>query len=269
MSTTARQLFKGAMRLINVIGTNEEPTADDMDITREAFNAMVGSMGTDLLNIYTFTPHKFVLTPGQWQYTLGPAVDSAGANTNADWVIERPMRIEQMKLILNPEIDGSNVTITTSSLFLPINMLQDEDFASIRVRYLSNKWPTVCYDDGGFPTRQLNFWPIPTEVNAVEIWMWEPLAIFDNLDEVLNFPPGYERYLRTKLAIEIAPEFGKSVSPSVMESYLESRNNIKGLNQQIPKKILSRAAYSIGQRQQQFTYIDMIRGDALPLDGNP
>lgn len=98
--TTARELIKASLRLINVISTNEEPTSDDVEVSREALNALISSKANDLLNIHTMTPRRFTLEAGQSQYTLGPALDDAGNATNADWVTERPMRIEEAVLML-------------------------------------------------------------------------------------------------------------------------------------------------------------------------
>ena len=98
--TTVRELTTGALRLINVISTNEEPSADDINISREALNALISSKGNLLLNIHTITPYRFSLVPGQQNYILGPATDDAGNATGADWITERPMRIEQANLML-------------------------------------------------------------------------------------------------------------------------------------------------------------------------
>ncbi len=98
--TTARELIKSSLRLINVISTNEEPTSDDVDIAKEALNALISSKANDLLNIHTMTPRRFTLESGKAQYTVGPSVDEAGNPTNADWITERPMRIEQAVLML-------------------------------------------------------------------------------------------------------------------------------------------------------------------------
>lgn len=71
-----------------------------MDISREALNALISSKSNELLNIHTITPYTFSLVPGQHEYKLGPALDDAGAATGADWVVERPMRIEKANLLL-------------------------------------------------------------------------------------------------------------------------------------------------------------------------
>ena len=102
--TTIRQILTGSLRLINAIQTNEEASAADMEIAREALNALIDSKSNDLLNIHTITPFRYALVPGQFLYKLGPALDDAGNATNADWVTERPMRLEQAKMMRNPII---------------------------------------------------------------------------------------------------------------------------------------------------------------------
>lgn len=268
LPVTTRRLMKGALRLINVIAANEEPLAEDMDITLQAFDGLVSSLSADILNIFTFNPQRFLLEGGKQQYTLGPAFDSDGNPTGADWVTERPMRIEQIKLILYPVITYVNnepvITENQQTLFLPIEMLDDQEYASIRVRALRNQWPTVVYDNGNWPVRTLSFWPIPTQTNGVEIWMWDPLSLYENLDQELNLPQGYERYLRFKLAVEIAPEFGKEVSPAVLKGLEEAEKNVKALNQQLPRAYPSIQAASLQPRGRGWNYLTMITGDALP-----
>lgn len=264
LPVTTRRLIKGALRLINVIATNEEPNSDDTDIALQSLDGLLSSLGTDLLNIFTFNPKRFLLVGGKQEYKLGPALDSAGQPTGADWVVERPMRIEQVKLILYPNVasvDGETViTANQGTLFLPIDQLNDEEFSSIRIRALQNQWPIASYDNGNYPVRTLSFWPIPTQSNAVELWMWDPLSLYEDLDQQLNLPQGYERYLRYKLAVELAPEFGKEVSPAVMAVMVEAEENVKALNQQIPRAYPSALAASLGPRGRGFTYLDMIGG---------
>ncbi len=223
--TTSRELITGALRLINAVQANEEPSAEDMDISRESLNALIDSKSNDLLNIHTITPYRFLLTPGQFKYSLGP---------DGTWSIPRPMRIEQAKVMLNPIVsDQLVITSDTNTLFLPFKMLNDEQFADIRQRGLNNNWPTVFFDNGGYPLRDVYVWPVPTTRQAVELWLWEPLRIYD-LDTELDLPQGYERYLRFKLAVEVAAEFGKDISQAVMDLSIEAEKNLKSLNQQVP-----------------------------------
>lgn len=112
--TTLREIITGSLRLIRVVGANEEPSAEDMQVALESLQGMLDSMGTDLLNIYTINPYRFLFTAGAEKYTLGPAVDAAGVATGANWVIERPMRVEKAVLLQEAE-----VTYPTSPYFPP------------------------------------------------------------------------------------------------------------------------------------------------------
>jgi len=85
--TTPRELITGALRLINVVQANENPTADDMDISFEALNAMLDSWSNEKLSIFSMNPYEFQLAANQKEYTLGPG---------GDWEITRPMELLMM-----------------------------------------------------------------------------------------------------------------------------------------------------------------------------
>lgn len=122
------------------------------------------------------------------------------------------------------------VTENQSTVDLPIEMLNDAQWAGISVKKTISTFPTKMYDNGDFPLRKLSFWPVPQQVNGVVLWLWQPLINKDNLDEELNLPKGYERALRYNLAIEIAPEFGKQLPPSIERTAAMSKAVIKRLN---------------------------------------
>ena len=113
--TTARELITGSMRLLNIVQANEVPTSEDMSIAQEALNGLMESKSNELLDIHTFTPYSFALTPGKQTYSLGPATDDAGNPTGADWVTERPMRIIKSNLFLNSLIVQANFAIDTKT----------------------------------------------------------------------------------------------------------------------------------------------------------
>lgn len=102
--TTIRQLITGAMRLNRVVATNEVPSDADIRVGQEALVGMLDNMQADLLNIFTTTPRRFLLTPGKQAYTLGPAVAANGDLTNVDWATERPVRVERAVLLQNPSV---------------------------------------------------------------------------------------------------------------------------------------------------------------------
>ena len=113
--TTIHQLTTNALRLLNVIGTNEDATAQDQSNAIEALDALIQSKSADLLNIHTFVPQRFELTPNKNAYTLGPALGEDGLPTGADWVTERPMRIEEAKLMLFTATEPAPLVVTPTA----------------------------------------------------------------------------------------------------------------------------------------------------------
>ncbi len=141
-----------------------------------------------------------------------------------------------MSIEATTELPSSNNSLTAA----PVELISDEEYAALVVRDLPMQWPTKVYDNGQFPTRELTFWPTPTQNNFVELWLWEALTNDADLDAELTFPPGYERYLKYKLAVELAPEFGKEPSPELKYLLKQAETAVKALNQKIPVTAVSR-----------------------------
>jgi hypothetical protein len=121
------------MRLIRVVGANDTPTAEDMEIAEESLKGLLNSLDADLLNIHTIHPHRFLLTAGAEKYTLGPAVHN-GAVTGANWATVRPMRVEKAIILQNADIE------------YPIE-------PSRAVTYVSGVYPFLFEDDISVNTR--------------------------------------------------------------------------------------------------------------------
>lgn len=232
---TTRKLITTALRNLAVTSANSVPTAEDVDISMQAFNSLLDSLSNDILNIHTINPYRFLMEANKGTYTLGPEFNDNGLPTNADWVIERPMRIEEAVLLVYAPVviidDEINIGENSGTIFLALTRLNYSQYASITTRRLTTDWPTSVYDNGGYPTRTLKFWPIPQSTLACELWLWQPLATYETLDEELNLPPGYERYLTLKLANEIAPEFGAVWTDTLGTKLREAESAVKTLNQ--------------------------------------
>ena len=201
---------------------------DSADITSTAQNPTVdftefpGSVSGNATCLITF-PYPLptelqanIFTPNVG-YAVSP-VFSVRGTSNPDW--NQPW-----------SFNGSDV------VSLPARRIDDEEYAAIRIRAVRTI-PQAYFDNGGYPLRDIYLWPQPDKVYGIELWLWEPLRVYD-LDAKLDLPPGYERYLRFKLAIELAAEFGKEVSPDVVAAAMEAERNLKSLNQQVPVSRLS------------------------------
>lgn len=263
--TTVRKIITNALNRLAVTSANSVPTDEETSICLGALNSLIDSLSNSILNIHTINPYRFTIDANKGKYTLGPALDDNGDPTGADWVIPRPMRIEQAVLMvypaytIDPETGQEVIGQTTGTLFLPLQKLNFSQYSSLTVRALETTWPTTVYDNNGYPLRTLEFWPIPQMSLACELWLWEPLATYASLDDELNLPPGYERYLTLKLALEVAPDFSKVVTDTLRATLAEAENNVKVLNQMptygrpttLGRALSSRTgSYVIGDSQQ-------------------
>jgi hypothetical protein len=245
MQTSVRKIITGAMRLLGLVQANDVPTDVEIQLGIKTLNVMIDSWSNDRLMIFKLQPYYFQTAGGQQNYTLGPA---------GDWVVERPMRIEQA--YTNLTSNQGNGLQTTS---LPISMANDNQWSSIVTKYVQTQIPTILYDNGNYPTRTISLYPIPTGTIDIVLWLWQPLLTFANIDEMIEFPKGYVRCIRYNLAVELAPDYGKTASPLVTDTAINTKMNIATINA-VPQ--YARMDPSLGQTRPTFNWL---YGDQLPI----
>lgn len=212
---TALDLINGALRLINVLAAGETLDSGSSNDALSAFNDMVDSWNADRLTIFTTQSDDFPVAQGKQTYTMG-----AGGDFN----IPRPARIDAMSSIL---LNDPNNPVE-----VPISLYSVEDWQlRVPVKNVTGTFPLICYDDGSFPLRKLNFWPIPiNDENKVRIYSWTPLTQPAALNTTIAYPPGYARAFRYNLALELAPEYQAPVSAEVRGIALASLTTLKTMN---------------------------------------
>lgn len=250
MSTTLRELITSSLRLLNAVEAGQAPTADDMEVGRQALNVLIDSWSADRLAIYSVSPYYFPLTGGKKDYTLG---------VGGDWNIERPMNIEQATLTMNASLVlGLNglydLVSNGQTLDLPVSILNDAQYASMTVKSITSTFPIALYDNGNYPLRTISVWPIPTQTNVMTLWLWQPLANVEQLDATVSFPPGYERALKFNLALELAAEFGKELPGQIAMIAADSYGKIKRMNSP-SQVIVGSPSIAAGPRAAQFNWV--------------
>lgn len=211
---TALDIITSALRLAGVLAASEHPTDEDANDCLAVLNDMADSWNAERLAIFTTSATDFVLTPGKQSYTLGPGT--------ADFVMTRPAQIDSMSSILT--------TVPTNPVEIPIPMWSvDEWQTKFPVKNVNSSFPLGCYDDGGFPLRTLNFWPIPQQANSVRVYSWQPLGAAA-LGDTVSYPPGYAEAIRYNLAVRLCAEFAEPVSATVQDMAIKSLARIKTMN---------------------------------------
>lgn len=212
---TANDLIQSALRLLGAIAAGEASTIGEANDGLMTLNAMVDSWNADRLAIFTTGSRDFPVTLGKQSYTLG---------SGGDFDMTRPPRIDSMSAIL--------LTNPDNPIEVPIAMYTVEQWQmQVPVKNVDGSFPTICYDDGGFPLRTLNFWPIPTlQPSSVRIYSWQPLTLASTLNQLIILPPGYAEAFRYNLAIRLAPEYAMPIPAAVLGIAKEALGRVRTMN---------------------------------------
>lgn len=194
MGVTATQL---AYRALRDIGCLRPGQTTSTDVLNDILTALNEHIDLDLLNpamLYAFRPDIYNLTASLQTYQIGPGQVAPNLNTT------RPTDIQAANLILND---------VQPFVRLPIEIVNVDKWAAIRVRQIPAALPLALYYDKNFdPTGQfatINLWPGPLKNYQLELFTTQQLQTFPDLTTALNWPPGYVLYLRKSLAVDIAP----------------------------------------------------------------
>jgi len=208
---TARDVIRGAMRLLGAIASGETPSADEQSDALDAFNQMLGSWSNEGLLIQSKVRETFILIPGQASYTIGDT---------GDFVTTRPVAIDAAAIL----------NTGTTNFETQIEVITFEQFQNITTKDLSTSIPQKLYASGTAPNETITLWPVPSVAKTLVLYSQKPFATITNLSTTLDYQPGIIRAMRFNLAMELASEFGKSASPEIVAIATESKEYIKRQN---------------------------------------
>ena len=214
--STVLDLVTAALKNLGVISGTETPSADAAEDGFDTLNRMIDSWNSEPLNIYTISSAIYDLTPGQLLYTIGP--------TATDFITTRPQSIENANIILNYNVPPVRV---------PLQLLDDDQWASIKLQSVPNTIPQMLYNDGSFPNSNLYLWGQATAGLQLELYTWSLLTGFEALTDDVSFPPGYEEAILYNLAVRLAPMFGSPAAaalPQVSQLAQSAKKRIQSMN---------------------------------------
>lgn len=225
--TTVRELIEGSLRLIQELGAGETATADDCADALTALTGLIDSWSIQGGNIYTETIESFSLTANDAEYTIG---------SGGDFNTTRPVKIRAVTHKLSGATDTTDLEILSMEeyAYQPDKTTQGE--------------PLRVYYNADYPLGKLIFHPVPASAASITIYSEKPLSTYTSINDNLALPPGYERALRFNLAVELAPEYGKQASQTVVAMAVESRNAVENKNLQNDKNTMQADPDLLGPR---------------------
>lgn len=210
--STALDLVTTSLQLLGVVASGEPVSANESNDGLKALNRMLDSWSNESLLIPSKVREVFALVASQQTYTWG---------TGGNWNSARPQRIEQALCQL----------VGTSPLLeLPCDILNQAQYADVRIKATPSVFPTAIYNDDAFPLANINVWPVPTDVNNMVFYSWKPLADLATLTTALSLPPGFEDAICYNLALRLAPFYCKEITMAVAGTAAETKANVKRMN---------------------------------------
>lgn len=215
--TTVRQIIEGSLRLIQELGAGQAANAEDCADALTAMTGMLDSWSIQGGGVFTEVIETFNLTGNVGEYTIGPA---------GDFNTTRPVKIRAATY----QLGGDTFTYDLEIMSMEEYAYQvDKDVAG---------YPKRVYYDGNYPLGKFYFHPKPSSAGVFKLYSEKPLGTYTSINDTIIAPPGYERALRFNLAVEIAPEFGKQASPTVIAIAAESKNAIENKNTENDKNTM-------------------------------
>jgi hypothetical protein len=117
-----------------------------------------------------------------------------------------------------------------TGLDYPITIEGRDKYTRIGLKGVSGPWPTMLYYDPTFPLGNIYFYPNPSQAGTLHLWTDTILSDFQTTTQAINLPQGYARAIKKNLALELAPEYGKTPSALLIKQADESKRMIKSLN---------------------------------------
>jgi len=209
---TTRDLIAASLKRIGVLDAAEAPSPADQADALLRLNDLIDGWATERLTIYTQTRTTWNLVASQASYTVG-----IGGDVN----IARPVFIENLRF---------QDTTQTPALEMYLAPLTDDAYAAIPQKGLTATYPTSYYYNPTYPFGTVTFWMIPN-VSYLQGVIYAATAVTElGLNDTIALPPGYRRFLRDSLAVEIAPEFDVQPSQTLVMAAMEAKANIKRAN---------------------------------------
>jgi len=214
---TARDVCTLALQDAGISGQGLTPSGVDINNAFTRLKDILDQWQRLRWLIWHLVPTDIPMT-GQTFYTVGPG---------QQFDVARPDRLEAARIIQNNPPVPNDVG-------WPLHIVQSmEDYNNIRLQHLGSL-PRYVFYDAAWPIGKIFFWPIPNFSYTGRIITKQQFTALDNLSDVLDFPPEYNRAIRFTLQDELISAYKLPPDPMVSARAMGAVDVIRRANLQIP-----------------------------------
>ncbi len=199
MIATAQEIISDALTELGILSAPDQtPSPANLNIGLSKLNQMIDSWNLKQERIWQVERAVFPFSPGVNEYLLGPT----GA-----WVRPRPIGPRPG----NGIYQASVILPGSPPVFIPVTILDQEDWASLRLRNLNTTLPLALYNDGGIPNSRVYFYGTPPSAYQAELWIQAQIGQYATAGTSITVPPGYRLALALSLAEELMGVFSRII----------------------------------------------------------
>lgn len=197
-------LIQDAFIAAGVIGFDQTLSADEQSYGLRLLQRMLDSMSNERQMVYMNDGETFTMVPGQQSYDTSLLPNG------------RPVAISAMRVTLN-------------NIDYPVEQIDQLEWNAISYKG-TTAIPRKFYYDDVYPNATMFFYPKPYAAFVVTLYTQRQLMKNITWVSTLYMPLGYAAMIVANLAVEIAPKFGKKVTPDMDESAKQTRAVLKRTN---------------------------------------
>lgn len=204
------------MRLIQVLGADQSPGAQEAADGLYALNSMLDAWGIERLMVY-----QIQQTTHTWPANTSSRTIGSGGNFNTT----RPTKVVEGTFFRDSNGYDYPVTVTHDRAV----------YDSISLKTSNSTYPDLLFFDAAHPLMILYVYPVPSGSLTLHLNTWKQLQNFAALTTDLSLPPGYQAAIEHNLAVWMAPEFGKAAKEAAKDLKPQAallKSNLKNMNQQ-------------------------------------
>lgn len=206
MTLTARDLITRALKTLQILGEDDEPTAGQGVDGLDLLNEIVDAWSADGSFLFVRQRLTFPLVSGQASRTIGPSGNFVTTH--------RPDSIEEAGVL----VDDIEVSV---------DVFPRDVYAGVPDKTTTADYPLGVLYEPTETNGTLTFWPVPSSTATIVLYARRGVSAFADLSTEYALAPGFPAALRLTLVEVFGPHFNAPVPPDVRVQAIAARARVQ------------------------------------------